>query len=334
MLVRCGNPWSTRKFFYNFINIASFCLACFVSPTAAHAQDVSRLDCHEHFNAFMPTLVLKYEVVYRLFWMDIMDLAKAVVYATDGEWINEATGEWTRAYLLVFQLDTLEEPSEIGRGRYSIHNRLGTVLVKPSLEPLLFVKRDFMHVDTFLSSVDVHNAEYFSVESGKFSYIKKDEIAKTTTTNMPYFAQIASQRSEVLRFMKTVAARYAGNTSNFAVTNNFNISIVTDNTFVPFTVDIYPSLKTLDALDKDYKTIYFKAGPQPGYHGKGRNLAAWIAPFRYMAEMSGDLDMVWMAKRSFDLGMIPLRAEFGLQLGTVRCSLVGMSLEPDFETDL
>ena len=306
---------------------------CFCSPGRAFAEDVSDLDCNGHFNPFMPTLVLKYEVAYRLFWLDLMHLADAFVYATDGEWFNEATGEWRRAYLLVFHLDTLEESSEIGTGHYSIHNRLATILLKPTLEPLIFVKRDYMHVDTFHSKIDIHNAEYFSVEAGKNDYIKKDYACNATSTNMPYFAKLVDQRKEVFRFMKTVAAIYAGKTNDFSATNNFTVSIFTDNAYVPFTVDIYRKFKLLDMLNNDYKTIYFTAEPARGYHGKGRNLSAWIAPFNYMAEMAGDEQLISMAGQTFEMGMIPLMADFGLKLGTVRCSLVRMSLESVFDSN-
>ena len=318
-----------------FVNLmmAVLCLACFdFGPGPALAQDSPDVDCREHFNPYMPTLLLKYEVSYRLFWMNLMHMADAVVYATDGEWFNEATGEWMRAYLLIFQLDTLEETAEIGEGRYSIHNRLATVLLKPNLEPLLFTKRDFMHVDTFYSTIDVHNTEYFSVEAGRFDYIKNDLIAHSTTTNMPYFTQLVSQRNEVFRFMKTVSVLYAGNTNDLSVTNNFTISIFTDNTFVPFNVDISPKLKKLDVLDKEYKTLYFEAEPAPGYSGRGRNLSAWVAPFRYVAKMTEYPDLIWMANNTFEFGMIPLRSEFGLKLGSVRCSLIQINLASDFES--
>lgn len=312
---------------------AVLCLVCHVFlPDRGLAQDISDSDCHDHFNAFMPTLVIKYEVTYRLFGLNLAHLADAVVYATDGEWFNEASGEWLRAYLLIFHLDTLEEPSEIGRGRYSIHNRLATVLLKPDLKPLMFMKRDFMHVDTFYSTVDVNNTELFSVEAGKFDYVKNDLIANSTATNMPHFAQLLSQRSEVFRFMKTISAFYAGNTNDLS-DDNFTISIYTGNAFVPFIVDISPKLKKLDVLDKEYKTLYFDAKPVPEFSGKGRDLSAWVAPFRYVAEMTADPELVWMANNTFEFGMIPLRSEFGLRLGTVRCSLVKINLADDFESD-
>lgn len=315
------------------IIIGASLACCLCSPVRAFAEDVSDLDCNGHFNPFMPTLILKYEVAYRLFWLNLMHLADAFVYATDGEWFNETDGEWARAYLLVFHLDTLEESSEIGTGHYSIHNRLATILLKPTLEPLVFVKRDYMHVDTFHSKIDVHNAEYFSVEAGKNDYIKKDYICDSTSTNMPYFAKLVNQRKEVFRFMKTVAAIYAGETNGFSATDNFTISIFTDNAYVPFTVDVYQKFKKLDMLNNDCKTLYFMAEPAPGYHGKGRNLSVWIASFRYMAEMTGDEQLIWMAGKTFEMGMIPLMADFGLKLGDVRCSLVKINLESVFDSN-
>ncbi|MFA7159315.1 MAG: hypothetical protein WC299_08430 [Kiritimatiellia bacterium] len=311
------------------------CLACLASvPSAGRARSDFNLDMEAHFNAFMPTLAVKYTVAYRLFWMDIMHLADAVVYATDGEWFNEATGEWTRAYLLVFHLDSLEEPSERGKGRYSIHNRLATVLLKPSLDALLFVKRDYMHVDSFLGKADVNNSEYFSVEGGTHNYFKEDAVSGAKTTNMPYFARIAGQRSEALRFMKAVSSLYAGGASNVPAADKFEISIYTEEAFVPFSVEIFPGLRKIEALENDFRAIYFRAMPAPRFHGKGRILAVWIAPFRYVAGMTGNNDLVWMANNTFELGMIPIRADFGLKFGSVRCSLSGIGLEKYFETDL
>lgn len=316
-----------------FLALGFLLFICGVDPAMPDekpADDIPDVNYQEHFNPFMPTLVLKYEVTFRLFWLNLMHLADASVYATDGEWFNEATGEWLRAYLLIFHLDTLEAPADIGQGRYSIHNRLGTVLLKPDLEPLVFTKRDFMHVDTFYSSIEVNNTELFSVEAGKLDYVKKDLIAKSTATNMPHFAELVRQRSEVFRFMKALSVCYAGNTNNLANANNFGISIYTDNAFVPFQVDISPKLKTIDALNKQYKTLYFEAEPAPEFSGKGRDLSAWVAPFRHVAEMSADPELTWLAANTFELSMIPLRSEFGLKLGSVRCSLTQINLAADF----
>lgn len=297
------------------------------------AQDVFGSNYSDKFDPSKPTLVLKYEVAYRLFWLNLMHLADATVYATDGEWFNESTGEWLSSYLLIFCLDTFEDPSDFGKGRYSIHNRLATILLKPSLEPLFFAKRDFMHVDTFYDEVDVHNTEYFSVEAGKFDYVKNDLINNSVATNMPYFSKLASQRSEVFRFMKTISAIYAGDKSGLLLTNDFSISIYTDNAFVPFIVRIAPRLKTVDVLDREYQGLYFEAKPAPGFSGKGRNLAVWVAPFRYIAGVTDDPDLIWLSHQTFEMGMLPLISEFGLKFGAVRCSLTHVGLRPDFEKE-
>lgn len=300
-------------------------------PETALAQDISELDYREHFNPYMPTLVIKYKVAYRLFGLNLVHLADALVYATDGEWLNESTGEWLRAYLLIFHLDTLEDPSEIGHGRYSIHNRLATVLLKPSLEPIIFAKRDFLHVDTFFSTMEVYNTEIFSVESGKNDYIKIDFLSRSVMTNLDQFTALADQRKEVLRFMKMISSVYSGDTNSMTTNTDFNISVFTDNTLVTFNVKIAPKLQKVDVLDSEYSAIYFKAKPAPEFSGKGRELMVWVAPFRYVAEMTEDPELIWMANNTFELGMIPLRSEFGLKLGRMRCSLSRINLETDFE---
>ena len=175
--------------------------------------------------------------------------------------------------------------------------------------------------------------ELFSVENGKLDYVKKDLVNHSATTNMPHFAQLVKQRSEVFRFMKTISAIYAGNTNNLPAADNFTISIYTDNAFVPFIVAVSPKLKKVDVLDREYETLYFKAEPAPGFAGKGRDFSAWVAPFRYVAGMADDPDLVWLAGHTFELGMIPLRSEFGLKLGAVRCSLSQIKLASDFEND-
>lgn len=296
---------------------------CSAEPGQAVPAGAPEQEEYEYFSPAKPMLVLKYEVNYRLLRLNLLHLANAVVYATDGEWFNAATGQWVPAYLLVFHLDTQEDPSAVGRGRYSIHNRLATVLLKPGLEPLVFTKRDFMHVDTFYSKADVHNTEFFSVESGQFDYLKNDLIARTTTTNLPpfAFAQLVRQRTEAFRFMKTISAMYAGNPTAPAVTNSFTLSIYTENAFVPFLVSINPGLRNIAVLGQEYKAIYFGAKPAPGFAGKGRNLAVWSAPFRYVAEVANEPQLIWLAANTFEMGMIPLAADFGLKLGSVRCVL-------------
>lgn len=296
------------------------------------ADDLPDFDCQANFIPLKPALVLEYEVTFRLFGLNLIHLADARVHATDGEWFNEAKGEWARSYLMTFRLDTLEKPNRIGKGRYSIHNRLGTVLQKPTLEPLVFVKRDFMHVDTFFSSIEVHNTEFFSVESGHYDYLKKDFIASSSTTNLPQYAQLASQRNEVLKFMKNIFTVYAaGGTNTTLASNDFVFYVYTDNTLVPFNVSIASKLRQVEMLDKDFNAVYFKARPVPAAGGRGRNFEAWVAPFRYVAETVNDPGLIWMSINTFEWGMIPLMSEFGLKLGTVRCSLTKMELAADYE---
>jgi hypothetical protein len=298
-----------------------------VLPATGLAQSPVDLDCRERFTPNLPALILKYEVTYRLFRLNLMHLADAVVSAADGEWFNEASGEWLPAYFLTFSLDTLEDPSESGRSRYAIHNRLSTVLIKPTLKPLFFAKRDLMRVDTFYNKVSINNMEIFSVEAGKYDYVKNDFIARAVITNMPHFAKLIEQRGEVFRFMKAISAAYAGDTNGLADLDNFTLSIFTDNAFVPFAVDVAPQLRKLEALDKKYKALRFNAVPAPGFSGRGRVLSAWVAPFRYVAEMENDAELRWLANETFEMGMIPLRAEYGLKLGTVRCELVAIGLK-------
>ncbi len=323
---------NSRPFLAIKLVVAIIVVALFgFKPGAAPAQDIADLNCRDHFNPFMPTLVMKYEVNYSLFGLNLVHLADAFIYATDGEWFNEATGEWVNSYLLSLHLDTTEDASEIGRGRYSIHNRLVAVLLKPSLEAIVFAKRDFLHVDTFFAKMEVHNTEIFSVESGKNDYVKKDFVSSSVTTNLDQFAALTKQRNEVLRFLKVVSAVYVGNTNSLAKADDFNISVFTENTLVKFVVKIYPKLEKVNVMDGKFNSVHFKAKPAPGFSGKGRELAAWMAPFRFLAYQINDPALVWMADRTFEWGMVPLVAEYGLRVGTVHCELVRISPEPDFD---
>ena len=297
----------------------------------AGAQD-SDFDCSANFTPFGPTLVLRYEVAYRLLRMNLVELASATVHATDGEWFNEAAGAWARAYLMVFDLDTLEEPSEVGRGRYSIHHRLAAVVLKPALEPLVFYKRDFTHVDTFFKQVDVHNTEYFSLEAGRHDYIKRDYVGRRDTTDMVHFARLADQRREVLRFMKTVSRVYASGAEGVERGDlEYTVRVFTDNELVKFLVEIHPERTRLDILGGEYEVISFSARPAPEFRGKGRPLAVWGATFSYMAQKSSDPEMIRMSRRTFEYGMVPLMAEYGLQVGSVRCVIKSIGLWSDFD---
>ena len=310
--------------------IGMFFLCVCLRVNSAFAQDVFDFNCSDRFDPCKPTLVLKYEVAYRLLWLNLMHLADAVVYATDGEWFNEATGEWARAYLMIMQLDTLEEPSRYGRGLHSIHNRLATVLLKPSLEPLIFAKKDFLHVDTLFSKTDVHNEEYFSVESGKNDYIKRDHVSQTTVTNLEQFGQLASQRQEVFRFMRVASALYSGETNNLPANREFTISVYTDNTLVPFNVEIAPRLRGVNnILGRRFKALYFEAVPAPEFSGKGRPLEVWACSFRYLTEKLDDAGLIWLSSNTFEFGMIPLMAQYGLRIGAVHCELAEVQLEAD-----
>lgn len=314
---------------------ATVCAACAILLGAlafpAEAQDAD-FDGRANFTPLGPTLVLRYEVAYRLFRVNMVELASATVHATDGEWFNEAAGAWVRAYLMVFDLDTLEDPSEVGRGRYSIHHRLAAVVLKPALEPLVFYKRDFTHVDTFFKRVEVHNTEYFSLEAGRHDYIKRDYVARCATTDMAHFARLADQRREVLRFMKTVSRVYSDGAEGVERGDlEYVVRIFTDGELVPFLVEIHPERSRLDVLGGEYDVISFSAQPSPEFQGKGRPLAVWGATFSYMAQKSLDPEMIRMARRTFEYGMVPLMAEYGLQIGSVRCVIKSIGLRNDFD---
>lgn len=318
---------ATMRFIRGLLGVFIIWTASFAGP--ADAQD--NFNWRENFVPSMPTLMLKYEVTYRLFSLNLIHLADAVVYATDGEWMNQSTGAWQRAFLLLFYLDTLEDPEEIGTCRLSIHNRLSSVLLKPTLEPIIFSKKDFLHIDTVFSKIDVHNEESFSVESGQFNYYKKDFLADSVSTNMPQFSRLVGQRGEVMRFMKMISSVYAADGKAHAATNDFTLLVYTENALVPIKVAITPNLRKVNVLDTTFNAICFNAIPSRECGGKGRPLSAAVASFRYAARTLNDPELIWLAQNTFDLGMIPLLAEYGLQIGSMRCSLVEMRLMTNFD---
>jgi hypothetical protein len=85
-------------------------------------------------------------------------------------------------------------------------------------------------------------------------------------------------------------------------------------------------------LDRSIPALCLRARPDREAHGKGRNFDLYAASFADVAEQTGSEPLKNLAQQSTEWSMVPLVSEFGLFIGTVRCVLTDIHLQPDADS--
>ncbi len=285
-------------------------------------------DLWQRFEPTHPTVSLDYKVTYHLLSLELKRLAVAHADVTEGVWSNRCSGQVTPACFVDFHLNTEEPTQDVDRVRVALHNRISTILTMPDLEALHYVKRSDERFNLAFKHQKINNQEVFNLESGALVYHRVDWVTGEETNSVPGAEYLQQQSREIQRFMKMIFAFYSGRLKPSETNEDFKLFVYTEATMVPFDVRAETKRRTMEVLDRSIPALCLRAKPGPEAKGKGRNFALYAASFEDVAQQTGSEPLRDLARQSLEWSMVPLVSEFGLFIGTVRCVLTDIHVNP------
>jgi hypothetical protein len=307
--------------------LASFLLQASVSVLIA--GDVGGADPLDEyasqFRPVKPTLHIEYRVAYRLLAFELRQLARAELEVTNGTWSNRITGVTKPAALMDLRVGSLDSGRPPEQCRASVHARLLAVSTLPDLQVLLYGKTSHeWYNPTFGRRAEVHDISLYDMESGSLQFWKTNCVTGETTTNLSKAALLAEQSRQILPTFDVLREACRGNRPMLAPANGVSVQVSVDERVVPLSITTRRGRAPV-SLDRNMPfALEVTVAPPRGSGIRARPFRAWVLPYRDAAELSGDAALTRMASQASPEGLVPLAVDYGLAIGSVRCTLTGM----------
>lgn len=308
----------------------ALCLAAVLGPAVLSAAeptlDSILQEIDRRFTPAKPTVVMTYDVRYRFLALNLMQVARATLEATEGAWDSGTDGNGTACCVIRVRLQS-DPGSQGGQrdGRIFLDDQIVSVVTMPGLETLYYLKRtDERLRPLFGSKKNVLNFHVYDLTGGGLQFFAHDELAGTTTTNLTGATDMASQGREVSRVLSLLSDVYHGRKGPIGTDSDFRIFVNCDGKAVPFAAR--SARETVTAAGDRYDALRVQVIPaREAPRGvRARDFTVWATAFAEVAGRTEDADLQRVAAETPAWGMTPLLSDYGLALGSIRCSLVSI----------
>lgn len=269
------------------------------------------------FDPLKPSVMIRYNVVYRFLGIKLIKVATATAVATEGQWEVPGKGK-TPAFCVEAYLDTLEKKGEESRKRVAIHDRMLVALSNPALDTYVFVRRANQYFNPLLGSARVVNhMKIYDMQSGKLEYGFEDYLTGVTNATLQGPFDLAKQGKEVAQLMKLMSAIYSGASGLVSFDTSPTIYADMDGTVREFkaktSFERSPTIlggKRPRSLKVDLRTAKDSVG-RPG------RLVMWVISLSDAAAILNDERLKCSAETSPEWCMMPLAFDYDLALGSL-----------------
>lgn len=312
----------------HFVHAAAAASIAFAAAAAADsAPGTNRLaEIQARFRPNRPTVAFTYDVNYRFMGLELLQVATARITTTEGRWHHAVTRKWVPACVMEFAFDSMDEAGSEDRRRLSFHNRILSVLTMPQLDTILYLKQtDEVVNPLFKSPKKALSSEMYSLESGRMDYCFEDYLTGLVRTNMTGTSDMERQGKEVSSIIKLMSTMYYGHRESFGEQRPFQIHVNVDGAVVPFDVKARSETAPLRLLGNGFPSLRVDVVPAQGVDIKARSFAMWAASFADVAKQWGEPSLLELSGNAPAWSMVPLVADYGISLGSIRCSMRGIT---------
>jgi hypothetical protein len=306
---------------------------CSYAPADHHEEAVLKHPLvTENFRAVKPTIVMEYAVSYRLMGIRILSIAKATIETTEGYWRYSHNDQQVPCALIHITLQSHEcDPDNAEDGRIYINDRIVSVVTMPKLDTIYYVKRTDEFINPpFKRAKRVDNIAIYNLENGELDYFAQDFLKGTIETNLSGAADMATQGREVSKVLQLVSDVYHGREQPITPASAFRIHVNCDGVAVPFAADTrMGDLKILGSTWSVLEAEVMPAKEAPKV--KSRPFRLWATSFDEVANRMNDPVLRQLADEAPPWGMTPLLADYGLALGSIRCTIERISTRLEHE---
>jgi hypothetical protein len=210
----------------------------FTGAARAETPGAERMDAlRAQFRPTGPTLVLTYDLVYRLLGLTLARIASARVETTEGVWSNRVTGLEVPVYLVEGRLDTFEGEGERSGARVSMHDRLLLALTADAEETLVHARLADQRIAPFLGRArENRHAEVYDLQSGQLEFFHEDYVTGRTVTRPRGGPGSEQQGGEVAYLLRAAKEVYRGTRPNLRFADPFRLYVEVNRQVTPFAV--------------------------------------------------------------------------------------------------
>ncbi|MDD4734511.1 MAG: hypothetical protein PHP44_00235 [Kiritimatiellae bacterium] len=300
-------------------------VVCLLAACAA-AYGLDEQACFDklttHFSPSKPTVVMTYNVTYRLLGIHMLSVATATMEATEGYWTYPESRRTEPCCLISIRLQSTRCDEETKKnGRIYINDHLVSVSTMPGLNTILYMKKTDEYINPpFKKAKRIEHTAVYDLENGSLDYYAQNYLTGEIQTNLTGAADMATQGKEVSKVLQMVSDVYHGRRDLITPESDFRLMINCDGLAVPFAAQT--SRENLSILGKAWPTLCAEVMPaREAPKIKSRDFSMWATSFEEMASQLDDPVLKQLAKETPAWGMTPLLANYGLALGYIRCAI-------------
>ena len=297
----------------------------FAMDNPPRSYDEARDELKRDFIPTKETVVLKYEVVYKLMFIKLLKLASAVIKTTEGDWIRESDGTRIPVYLIEVSLNTLEDPDE-KRKRISLHDRFAAILSRDPVETICYMRNADQYFRPFFSNPTInHHFEVYDFQGDQLDFFYVNEETGEIVTNVTENAKIAQQGREISELLRVMSSVYYGETELLNYTNSPKVFIDINRKATPFVLRTIRDNINARPLNKPIEALQVSAIPEEAIEDQ-RLFELWTASLMSVAECTDNERFQEIAAESPSWSMTPLLMDYDLKVGYIRCRFSDIEL--------
>jgi hypothetical protein len=331
------NDPRTRKKRWAAAALAGFLAAGAWGGAGAGISEDNLASLTEHFEPRKPTVILHYEMAFRLLFLELMQVAEARIEATEGLWTNTRTGEKTPACFIHLHLFSPHYDDPDREERVQINNRVLSVVTMPEMDTLVYSKRTEERINPFFKKpTEYRNVHIYDLQDGEMSFYTRNFLTGEVSTNLDAAADFAGQGKEVATVLEMMSDIYYGRRRMISPDSDFRIHVNIEGTAIPYAADTEIDETPAEILGERRKALRVVIEPaREAPRGvKKKKFMLWTAPLCDLAEIADHDVLRELACAAPRWGMAPLVANFGLSLGYIRGTLTAIEVENQTEGGL
>ncbi|MDA3798079.1 MAG: hypothetical protein PF692_03255 [Kiritimatiellae bacterium] len=309
--------------------LLSFCGSIFAEKNAQ--SYVEKID--SNFIELSPSVKIEYLITYKVWFITLAHVAKATVETTEGVWVNSETSTTNKATKVELSYYTYDQEKDEKRSRISMNDKILTVLTMPELDTIIYTKDTDEYMNPlFKTPTIVKNFEvYEMLPDGSLDYFREDFTSGTITTNMDGAAELIEQGKGISSNIKMISEMYYGKQEFITHDSDYRIHFNVDGVVKPFSVTSNKEKAPVKLKGKEPESIKVRAQLAKEATGKGGAMNFWAAPFKDIANLMNDKDLLKAGKNLPEWSVVPLVMDYDLKLGFIRCSIDDISIDKEEE---
>lgn len=307
------------------MRVSLWLLFCLTAAVSAENEPDRLSGIERRFIAREEPVMMEYEVGYRFFSIEWMNIGRVLVETTIGEWPHAGRGTHVPAVMMNVRVDSPDSGKPGERRRVSIHDHLIAILTVPDLEALLFARCADQHLNPLIGRLrTVSQFSLYDLQSGSVAFYQTNLLTGECATNLLDPAGLLELSRQVGPLMRSFVEQCPSYASASLTSDAARISVNMDGRVVPILLKTRTGRSPAFLERERRDVLQLSTAPEPGSAFKPRDFTAWTLRFKALAQDRNDASLQSAAGRAPMESIVPLVFDYELALGSVRATMTSI----------